>query len=84
MSRHDDEPRDEPRDDDAAGRAASGLLRGWFVAKTTPWIVRLTVWLTWIAAFAAYAGYVWWRVRRMLRAEERATEQAARSRGSGA
>ena len=58
-------------DDQAAERTARGLLRGWIVAKTTPWLVRLTVWATWIAAFAAYAGYVWWRVRRMLKAEER-------------
>jgi hypothetical protein len=59
------------RDDDAPERAAKGLLSGWWRAKTTTWIARLTVWGMWFAAFAAYGGYVWWRVRRMLKAEER-------------
>lgn len=63
--------RDDVPDDSSAERAAKGLVRGWIVAKTTPWLMRLTVWAMWIAAFAAYAGYVWWRVRRMLKAEER-------------
>lgn len=57
-------------DDDAPERAAKGLLAGWFTAKTTTWVARLTVWGIWLAALGAYAGYVWWRVRRMLRAEE--------------
>ena len=69
MTRRDHPDEGEP----AAERTARGLLRGWIVAKTTPWLVRLTVWATWIAAFAAYAGYVWWRVRRMIKAEERET-----------
>ena len=69
MKDHGDHEQD---DDPIAQRAARGLVRGWIVAKTTPWIVRLTVWATWTAAFAAYAAYVWWRVRRMLRAEEHA------------
>ena len=57
-------------DDEAPERAAKGLLSGWWTAKTTTWIARLTVWGMWLAAFAAYGGYVWWRVRRMLKAEE--------------
>ena len=60
------------RDDGATPkRAAKGLLAGWWTAKTTTWVTRLTVWGMWLAAFAAYGGYVWWRVRRMLKAEER-------------
>ena len=58
-------------DDHAARRVATGLLAGWLRATTTRWAARLTVWGLWLAAIAAYAGYVWWRVRRMLRAEER-------------
>jgi hypothetical protein len=58
-------------DDDAPERAAKGLLSGWWTAKTTRWLARLTVWGMWLAALAAYSGYVWWRVRRMLKAEER-------------
>ena len=58
-------------DDDAPERAAKGLLSGWWTAKTTGWLARLTVWGMWLAAIAAYCGYVWWRVRRMLKAEDR-------------
>jgi len=58
------------RDDEIPERAAKGVLSGWWAAKTTTWIARLTVWGLWLAAFAAYGGYVWWRVRRMLKAEE--------------
>jgi hypothetical protein len=56
-------------DDGTAERAAKGLLSMWIVARTTPWIVRLTLWAAWLAAIGAYTGYVWWRVRRALRAE---------------
>jgi hypothetical protein len=59
-------------DDATPERAAKGLISGWLTAKTTTWVARLTVWGMWLAALAAYGGYVWWRVRRMLRAEERA------------
>jgi hypothetical protein len=59
------------RDDDAPERAAKGLVSGWWTAKTTTWMARLTVWGMWLAAFSVYGGYVWWRVRRMLKAEER-------------
>jgi hypothetical protein len=62
--------RTEP-DDAVPERAAKGLLAGWWAATTTRWVARLTVWGLWLAAIAAYSGYVWWRVRRMLRAEER-------------
>jgi hypothetical protein len=62
----DDEPQhDEP----AAERAAKGVIMGWIVAKTMPWIVRLAVWAAWLAALGGYVGYVWWRVRRTIRAE---------------
>jgi hypothetical protein len=59
-------------DDDAPERAAKGLLSGWWRAKTTTWFARLTVWGMWLAAFAAYGGYVWWRVRGMLKADQKA------------
>ena len=59
------------RDDEAPERAAKGLVSGWWRAKTTIWVARLTVWGIWLAALAAYGGYVWWRVRRMLKAEAR-------------
>jgi uncharacterized protein HemX len=62
-------------DDDAPERAAKGLLSGWWRAKTTTWVARLTVWGMWLAAFAAYGCYVWWRVRRILKTEERAAEE---------
>ena len=65
MTDHDDAAGEEP----TAERAAKGLVTGWIVAKTTPWLMRLTIWAGWLAAVGAYAGYVWWRVRRMLRAE---------------
>jgi hypothetical protein len=55
-------------------RAATGLLAGWWRATTTRWVTRLTVWGMWLAAFAAYGGYVWWRVRWMLKVERRAEE----------
>jgi hypothetical protein len=58
-------------DDDAPERAAKGLLSGWWTAKTTGWLARLTVWGMWLAALAAYSGYVWWRVRRMLKADQK-------------
>jgi hypothetical protein len=58
-------------DDATPERAAKGLFAGWWAAKTTTWVARLTVWGMWLAALAAYGGYVWWRVRRMLKAEER-------------
>lgn len=63
---HDD---DEVSEDPAAERAAKGLLTGWIVARTTPWLVRIAIWGAWLAAIGAYGAYVWWRVRRMLRAQ---------------
>ena len=67
--------RTKPADDDAPERAAKGLLSGWWRAKTTRWFARLTVWGMWLAALAAYGGYVWWRVRRMLKADQEAEER---------
>jgi type VI protein secretion system component VasK len=69
------------RDDDDAERAAKGLLSGWWTAKTTTWFARLTVWGMWLAAFAAYGGYVWWRVRRMLKADQQADQKAEKPYG---
>jgi CHASE2 domain-containing sensor protein len=63
-------------DDGAPERAAKGILAGWLTAKTTTWVARFTVWGMWLAALAAYGGYVWWRVRRMLKDEERAAASA--------
>jgi len=57
-------------DDDAPERAAKGVLAGWLTAKATTWVARLTVWGMWLAALLAYGGYVWWRVRRMQKAED--------------
>jgi hypothetical protein len=58
----------EQKDEEpTAERAAKGLVSGWILAKTTRWLVRLTVWAAWLTAIGAYAGYVWWRVRRMMR-----------------
>jgi hypothetical protein len=66
VSDHDDERTDaEP----TAERAARGVVTAWILAKTTPWLVRLTLWAAWLAAAGAYAGYVWWRVRRMMRSQ---------------
>ena len=71
--------------DDAPARAAKGLLAGWLTAKTTTWAARLTVWGMWLAAFAAYGGYVWWRVRRTLKADPKAGDESSPpiSRSSG-
>ena len=60
METHEDEPAVEP--------VARGLVRAWFAAKLAPWIVRLSAWAMWLGVIAAYAGYVAWRVRRMVRA----------------
>ena len=68
-------------DDDAPERAAKGLLSGWWRAKTTGWLARLTVWGMWLAALAAYSGYVWWRVRRMLKADQKAEQGTETSYG---
>ena len=68
MTDHD--PHAEAQEEESAPeRAAKGLIWGWIVAKTMPWILRLTVWAAWLAALGAYVGYVWWRVRRVIRAE---------------
>ena len=60
METHENEPTAEP--------VARGLVRAWFAAKLAPWIVRLSAWAMWLGGIAAYAGYVAWRVRRMVRA----------------
>jgi hypothetical protein len=35
----------------------------------------------WLAAFAAYSGYVWWRVRRMLKADQKTDQKTEESYG---
>ena len=51
------------------GGKARGLLTAWILARTGPWLARIALWGASLAALAAYGGYVWWRVRRALRAE---------------
>src|SRR4051812_45327532 len=47
LSDHDDERIDaEP----TAERAAKGVMTAWILAKTAPWLVRLTLWAAWLAA----------------------------------
>lgn len=58
--RHDD-------DDGVAEPVAKGLLRAWLAAKLLPLFVRLVTWATWLGAIGAYAGFVIWRVRRLVK-----------------
>lgn len=78
------------RHDDDAGVAepvAKGLLRAWLAAKLLPLFVRLATWAAWLGAVGAYAGFVVWRVRRLVKKgalEDRAGPPApvsARERG---
>lgn len=55
-------------DDDGVESAARGVVWTWLAAKSARWLIRITAWATWLGAFAAYAGYVAWRVKRMVRA----------------
>jgi hypothetical protein len=46
---------------------ARGLVKAWLAVKILPLVIGLARLLLWVAAFAAYAGVIAWRVRRMVR-----------------
>jgi hypothetical protein len=59
MSEHDD-------DAEVPEEAARGLIWGWILAKTMPFLIKLATYLTLLLVAAGGGLLAWWRARRMV------------------